>query len=517
MMTTLRIVVAVILWTLCSIEVSSSQSSVSFQAFPNISACHDKSGTENSLIPLSPTSTFEECLDLAANRSCYSVCWSKQAKADNCHCHVTPIWMPLPNTSVDSAVLDWPCTSPKDCSYNGICHTTSSSSTPKCHCHAGWDGVRCGALQFLPVDKDTPGFRQVNATTRHNNISTWGASILWDHQTQQWHGWVSEIVNECGINAWNVNSQIVHITSHHGSPSGPFQRQDIFATPFAHEPSVTRGPRGEWVMLYSAYNNLTRHITHHHEGYNASTWQRVACTNCSQGASLSPVGSKGCPFQRGQPTKLNHLYIQMMAIASHPNGPWRHVEIPKLTMPWDWNTAMTIRPNSEEAIALIRGGMVWHAHQYDDPHSWHPLNGRADPDDDHQPSPHWPIPVEDPYIWYDDTNGVYHALAHCFDPFFGVHAYAADDKHHHNHSSLKLLNWTVTGVAYDNVVHFTDGTQYAFGRRERPFLIWGKMGQLVALSNGVAYGTPNPFAVGHDMTFTLIAPIVQQQQEAVTK
>jgi hypothetical protein len=30
--------------------------------------------------------------------------------------------------------------------------------------------------------------------------------------------------------------------------------------------------------------------------------------------------------------------------------------------------------------------------------------------------------VEDPYIWQE--NGIYHALAHAFFPFYGVHAFA---------------------------------------------------------------------------------------------
>ena len=37
----------------------------------------------------------------------------------------------------------------------------------------------------------------------------------------------------CGINAWETNSQIVHIVG--DSPQGPFQRKDVFAPPFAHE------------------------------------------------------------------------------------------------------------------------------------------------------------------------------------------------------------------------------------------------------------------------------------------
>ena len=73
---------------------------------------------------------------------------------------------------------------------------------------------------------------------------------------------------------------------------------------------------------------------------------------------------------------------------------------------------MTINTDGS-AVALIRGGMVWHADLYSNPETWHPMNGGSSTD---KQSPQWPIAVEDPFIWRD-AHGVYHALAHCFDPF----------------------------------------------------------------------------------------------------
>ena len=52
----------------------------------------------------------------------------------------------------------------------------------------------------------------------------------------------------------------------------------------------------------------------------------------------------GCPFQRGTPRNLGHPFVQMLAIADSPAGPWRQSEIHGLTQGWDWNTALTIRP-----------------------------------------------------------------------------------------------------------------------------------------------------------------------------
>jgi hypothetical protein len=411
--------------------------------------------------------------------------------------------MPLPNVTVDSVVLDWPCESPKECSYNGHCHNNLDAKLSTCRCFA-----RCGELKLLPVNKSKWGFRDTTITTmneRSKNLSTWGAPFLWDESTQQWHGWASEMVNECGINVWNVNSQIVHIVSN--DSTGPFHKVDVFARPFAHEPSVKRGPNGEWVMLYSAYNDITQSHSTFHKGYNSSTtneWKHVVCTNCSQGACLSPVNSSGCPFQRGKPESLNHPYIQMMSIASTPYGPWKHVEISPLSAGWDWNTALTIHRDGS-AVALIRGGMVWHAADYANPKTWHPVNGKgADAENKHEQSPEWSVSVEDPFIW-QDTNGIYHALAHCFSPFYGVHAYVDPESGVPKDFFNELMNWTVTGVAYGNKVEFTDGTIFEFSRRERPHLIFYD-NRPVALSNGVAYGS-NPYATGQDMTTTLIQSI----------
>ena len=203
----------------------------------------------------------------------------------------------------------------------------------------------------------------------------------------------------------------------------------------------------------------------------------------------------------------------MMAIADSPYGPWEHQEIHPLTTGWDWNTALTINSDGS-AIALIRGGMVWHANDYANNQTWHPVGVPMG-----QQSPQWEgIAVEDPYIW-QDANGIYHALAHAFSPFFGVHAFVHPKDVPANFSDGRtIMKWTVSGSAYGNSVRFTDGGSYAFSRRERPHLIWsqensdgiGITPRPVALSNGVQYGGPAN-AVGKDTVFTLVQLIAQTQ------
>ena len=75
----------------------------------------------------------------------------------------------------------------------------------------------------------------------------------------------------------------------------------------------------------------------------------------------------------------------------------------------------------------------------------------------------------------------------------------------------QAMHWTLGGVAYGNNVNFTDGTNFAFSRRERPHLVWEKGESWetkvpIALSNGVEYGSTANTA-GEDMIFTLVQPL----------
>ena len=75
----------------------------------------------------------------------------------------------------------------------------------------------------------------------------------------------------------------------------------------------------------------------------------------------------------------------------------------------------------------------------------------------------------------------------------------------------QVMHWTLGGVAYGNIVEYTDGNTFAFSRRERPHLVWEKAPTWetkvpIALSNGVEYGTAANMA-GEDMIFTLVQPI----------
>jgi hypothetical protein len=136
---------------------------------------------------------------------CQSACWfrapSNASFLHQCYCHVDPAWMPFPTAEVDSARLVWPCATARDCSYNGQCRTSDGT----CQCQAAWKGSRCGELNLLPAAHPHPGYKRSDSG---GNVSSWGAPVLWDEHSGRWHGWASEMVDNCGINAWETNSQV---------------------------------------------------------------------------------------------------------------------------------------------------------------------------------------------------------------------------------------------------------------------------------------------------------------------
>ena len=395
---------------------------------------------------------------------------------DQCYCNVEPRWIPLPSDEADSVRLLWPCASSLDCSYNGECDAGSGL----CSCDAAWGGPRCSELQLLPVDAAHPGLRLVDADGR--NVSTWGAPMLRDPATGTWHAWASEMEYGCGINSWETNSHIVHATA--AQPGGPWTRREEVFGSFAHEPDVVLGPAGELVMVLSYFALPNTSAAH--------------CTACADGVSLVLAERNGCGPNR------THNFRQLLAVAPGFDEPFGEpVEIVALTMPWDWNLALSINADGS-AVGALRAIFPWAASNYADNTTWHAVNvppggaqGPGLPDSN----------VEDPYV-YKDARGVYHVVYHSMDAgaaFCGGHAFSRDG-----------ASWTNTGFAYSNLANYSDGTFQAFSRRERPHVLFGGADGLtpIALSNGVQYAAPpgvsctiggSPFPC--DPIFTLVQPI----------
>ena len=62
--------------------------------------------------------------------------------------------------------------------------------------------------------------------------------------------WAAEMTESTGIKAWITNSQIVHAVAEFDTPTH-FERREVVMPVFAHEPTVSRAPTGEWVMYFT--------------------------------------------------------------------------------------------------------------------------------------------------------------------------------------------------------------------------------------------------------------------------
>ena len=54
--------------------------------------------------------------------------------------------------------------------------------------------------------------------------TSWGASVI-RGKDKQYHAYIAEMANECGLGTWQQNSQVVHAVA--AIPTGPFERVDV--------------------------------------------------------------------------------------------------------------------------------------------------------------------------------------------------------------------------------------------------------------------------------------------------
>jgi hypothetical protein len=147
-----------------------------------------------------------------------------------------------------------PCASPADCNYNGVCEgaADAAAGARACKCAPQFAGASCEKFAFAPLDlsKGT-GLRTVDPTTGQQ-VSSWGGSV---HLAADglYHMWAAEMTGSVGIKAWITNSQVVHaVASHPTAKPFEFVRKEVVSPVFAHEPTVSRAPTGEWVMFYTS-------------------------------------------------------------------------------------------------------------------------------------------------------------------------------------------------------------------------------------------------------------------------
>lgn len=193
------------------------------------------------------------------------------------------------------------------------------------------------------------------------------------------------MVQGCGIWAWCSNSQVVHAVS--SSPTGAFTRKDVAFQTWSHEPTVSRAPTGEFVMMFTSApwgpNGQPPVNATHYQPCNCSSlastekcgWSDLVSTLCNksrlpseafrQMMSLTGIyayfdaraficmGAKGADYPEQvdgtagvTPPPIGYLSRGMptfMSYASQPEGPWSEPMSIPIRGLGDANFAFTIK------------------------------------------------------------------------------------------------------------------------------------------------------------------------------
>ena len=342
------------------------------------------------------------------------------------------------------------CETEADCSYFGQC------VAGRCVCRHQFAGGRCEAFNFAPLDPKTGvGLRTVDSSTGEQT-SSWGGSVLLD-EAGTYHMFAAEMTNSVGIKSWRSNSRVVHATAASGNWN--FTRQDVAQPVFAHEPTVSRAPTGEWVMFFTT---------------NAGEDPGSQCSlphTCGENGSSCPWDSNAVQCPCG---KHCAPLSTRMSWARKPEGPWSKPVLVPSKGKGDTNLACIIRSNSSlvclgrPGLGMLRAGHWKNLSDY----KWHPV--------------HYGV-GEDPMLWIDwsetGDHEVLHAVLHgggWGDPF-GHHYWSIDGGWHWSGNNDKV---------YTNRVEVVGQSPKFLSRRERPHVVLNAQNQPVALTTGVTEAWP---------------------------
>ena len=239
-----------------------------------------------------------------------------------------------------------------------------------------------------------------------------------------------------------------------------FQRKETVFPVFAHEPTVSRAPSGEYVMFYSTNYGQ----------------KRIPCTGYSC-HGFNGTSDLSCP--NDQQCTISEPLLTFMSYASDPDGPWSTpVRVPTPDGA-DTNMACLIREDSSITCMARPAIGMFNASNWRDVSAYKnymPNTLRVKPDGVFR--------GEDPMMWRDE-RGVYHSVLHGggWESPFGYAYWSLDGVTWHGDNDVKV---------YENIVETTGGgPPMNLSRRERPHVAFGKDGTTpIALSNGITQAWP---------------------------
>jgi hypothetical protein len=393
--------------------------------------------------------------------------------------------------SLSGAGLSLSCTDDESCALNEKC----SSSTARCTCSPGWSGATCEQLAVQPAQPLPQGYGV------SPNLTSWGGSVV--AYGGEFHMFVSEIIQSCGMDCYVRNSRATHAVS--SRSEGPFRFADVALEVFSTSPQVMLDASDAASPVFALFT----------VGNGSHTVPSANCTIGEELATRDCTPPKG--WQPGSGPGRLHL-------ARSPAGPWRAVGDP---LPLCNNPA-TMRDSNGTWFLLCgsRSFELYHAPSLEGPWmlavAFSPITGKLGPHFSGAPGPLAlagcnratdGCAIEDPFLW-QDAHQHWHVIFHAFDAaaedrmggLVSMHIFSRDG-----------LTWHRSKVPpYTNTVQWAGDTSNAstvVATRERPKLLIGKDGELTHLITAVcsvsACGLTTPVdCKGKHHDYTLVQPVV---------
>lgn len=233
-----------------------------------------------------------------------------------------------------------------------------------------------------------------------------------------------------------------------------FRRIGIVWPVFAHEPTVTRAPTGEYVMYFTT-------------NYGQKS---IPCTGKSC-FGFNGTSDPGCP--NDQQCHIDEPLLTRMSYSNSPYGPWSEPKLVPSPDNSDTNLACTIAKNgSVLCLGRPQIGMYRHDDWKNVSHYKRYLPDLSNIVPDRQ------MRGEDPMVWVD-SNDVFHAILHGggWDCPFGYHYFSLNGIVWYGNNNVKI---------YENIIETLHSKPINVSRRERPHVILGKDGRTpIGLSTAV--------------------------------
>lgn len=362
-------------------------------------------------------------------------------------------------TASPAAASSGRCSTAEDCSLNGDCLPGG-----QCSCRPPWTGsANCDQLRFLPTPT-APAYPAPG-----HNATTWGGSVA-RGDDGLYHMFVSEMVNNCGLDAWTANSRCSHVVSR--TALGPYTFRNVAVDVWCHNPAIvvernTTSGALTWVLFHMG-DGTPRRPVQNCTGPRPSTAAAAAARGSLKPASPRSPGADG-----GQ-----YMYtVSGLHVAASPDGPFERVNLSVANC----NNPSPVRHPNGTWFLVCHHYDVYRAASFRGPWTKVPTELGPLPNGDG---------AEDPYLWID-VAGNFHVMFHASrrgpdeDNCLAGHAGAVVAAHIFSRDGLR---WNMSSTPpYTNVLALAGGRQQVVATRERPKFIFDA-GTPAYLINGIAQG-----------------------------